>query len=119
VFCVALAPDVTTALTGGNDHTVRLWSLPAGKELRCLKGHANAVIQVQYTADGRFAYSGGSQHRNPERTWRRWDLQTGAETGSLAAGDSWTIGCTAFSADGRRVLAGGPGGFLRIWHWSR
>jgi mono/diheme cytochrome c family protein len=115
VLCVALAPDGKTALSGGNDKTVRLWGLAPARELHCFKGHANAVIQVQFRADGRVAFSASSQHQSPDRTWRRWDLIRGVEMSATAAGDAYRFGCAAFTADGRQIIAGGPGGFVRVW----
>jgi mono/diheme cytochrome c family protein len=117
VLCVALGPDGTSALSGGNDRTVRLWSLRDGKELHCFQGHANAVVHVQHQPDGRAFLSSSSQHRNVEACWRRWDLIGRKQLGSLSAGDNLSFGCAAFSPDGRYVLAGGPGGFLRLWSW--
>jgi WD40 repeat protein len=117
VLCVALAPDGKTALSGGNDKTIHLWSLTDGKELHWFKGHANAVVHVQFHPGGRGFFSSSSQHKNAEATWRRWDLVDRKEIGSMTAGEEFRFGCAAFSPDGRRILAGGPGGFLRLWDW--
>ena len=118
VLSIALAPDGTTALSGGNDKTVRLWRLPGGKELHCFNGHANAVVQVQFHIGGREFFSSSSQHQSSaENNWRRWDLNQRKEIGSMNAGEERRFGCAAFSPDGRHILAGGPGGFLRLWSW--
>jgi len=117
VLCVAFAPDAQAALTGGNDKTVRVWSLPAGNEIQSFKGHANAVIHVQFaTADG-IVLSSSSQHKNPDLTWRRWDVKQGTQVGSLTPGADISFGCVAISPAGRYFLVGGPGGFLRMWSW--
>jgi hypothetical protein len=117
VLCVALSADGQTALSGGNDREVRLWSLPQGKEIDCFKGHANAVIQVQFAAGESVILSSSSQHKNADRTWRRWDLKQRTEIGSAAPGAEIRFGCAAFSPDGRHVLVGGSGGLLRMWSW--
>lgn len=117
VLSVALAPDGKTALSGGNDKTVRLWSLADGKELGCFKGHVNAVIALQFHADGGEFFSSSSQHRNAEPAWRRWDVSRRREIAARSAGGEWRFGCAAFSPDGRQLLLGGPGGFLRLWRW--
>jgi mono/diheme cytochrome c family protein len=117
VLCVALSPDGKTALSGGNDKTVRLWSLPERKELHCFREHGNAVVHVQFV-DAREFMSGSSQHQSsPERTWRRWDAVDRKELGSMTPSPEVRFGCAAFSPDGRHVLGGGPGGFLRLWSW--
>lgn len=116
VFAVALMPDGKSAVSGSNDKTVRLWSLATGKEIHCLKGHDNAVIGLQVVSDAT-VLSSSSQHRNVDRTWRRWDLSAQKEVGSLTPGADVSFGCAAFSADGRKIIIGGPGGFLRLWRW--
>jgi WD40 repeat protein len=118
VLSVSLSADGKTALSGGNDRTVRLWSLPAGKELHCFQKHANAVVQVAFSPDGSVGYSSSSQYRNPERTWRRWDLIRRTEAGSMGFGEEFSFGCAAFTADGQNIVVGGPGGFLRQWSWK-
>jgi WD40 repeat protein len=117
VLSVALSPDGASALSGGNDKTVHLWSLTEGKEVYCFKGHVNAVVQVQFHPSGREFFSSSSQHKGAEATWRRWDLIERKEIASLSAGDEYRFGCAAFSPDGRHILVGGPGGFLRHWSW--
>lgn len=117
VLCVALADDGKTALTGGNDRTVRLWNLTKAKELHAFTGHANAVVHVQFHANQREFLSSSSQHQGVENTWRRWDILGRKEIGALTAGPDHRFGCAAFSPDGRHILVGGPGGFLRLWSW--
>lgn len=117
VLCVALAPDRKSALTGGNDQIIRLWDLTTGKERHGFKGHVNAVVQVQFLPNGRDFSSSSSQHRNAEPTWRRWSTAARKEIGSRELGSEHSFGSVSFSPDGRRVLVGGPGGFLRIWAW--
>jgi WD40 repeat protein len=117
VLSIALAPDGKTALSGGNDKTIRVWSLANGTELHSFKGHANAVIALQFHADGRTFFSSSSQHQNAEQTWRHWDVTERKEIGARAAGEQIRFSCAAFAPDGRHVLVGGPGGFLRLWSW--
>jgi mono/diheme cytochrome c family protein len=117
VLSVALAPDGLTALSGGNDKTIRLWGLAQGNELHCFKGHANAVIQVQFDTSGREFFSSSSQHQGSDQCWRRWDLASRKEIGARGPGSEQRFGCAAFAPDGKQVIVGGPGGFLRLWSW--
>jgi WD40 repeat protein len=117
VLSIALAPDGKSVVSGGNDQTVRLWDLPTGKEIHCFKGHGSAVIQVQLGAGGREIFSLGSQHRNNDPTWRRWDVAGRKEVGARTAASEDRFGCGAFSPDSRHVLIGGPGGYLKWWSW--
>lgn len=118
ILSVALSPNGKSAITGGNDQTMRLWSLTAGKEMHSFKGHQSAVVGVRLLSDGDFA-SAGSQHQPQDNVIRRWSLKTQTESGVLSADANDRFGCAAISADGRSVLIGGPGGFLRLLHWNR
>jgi hypothetical protein len=116
VLSIALSPKGKMALSGGNDKTVRLWDLTDGKEIFCFKGHANAVVAVHFDGNRQIS-SGSSQHQNAEPTWRRWDLLDRREIGASPIREDLRFGCAAFTPDGRFILVGGPGGFLRRWEW--
>jgi len=118
VLCIALSPDGKTAISGGNDKTIRHWSLTDGEDLFCFRGHENAVVSVRFHPDGREVVSSSSQHKQSgEQTWRRWDVIDRKQLRAWTAGEEYRFGCAAFSPDGRYVLVGGPGGFLRLWSW--
>ncbi len=117
VLSVALAHDGKSALTGGNDQTIRLWTLPDAKERNCFKGHSSAVVQIRFVPGEQEFVSAGSQHQNYTKTFRRWRLTDRSEIGSLSPSPDVRFGCVAISPDGRHALAGGPGGFLRLWSW--
>jgi WD40 repeat protein len=68
VLCVAFAPDGRLLLSGGSDHTVRLWR-DDGEEVCTLEGHGDKVQAVVFSPDGRTAFSAGA-----DGTIRRWAL---------------------------------------------
>jgi WD40 repeat protein len=90
-----------------------------GEELRRLEGHANAVIRVAFTPDGRHALSASSQYRAADRVIRRWDLETGREAAAPVAAEGAAVGCVAFAPDGASALAGGPDRALRLWRLAK
>jgi WD40 repeat protein len=66
---VAFAADGRRVLSGGMDHTLRLWDVATGQEVQRFEGHTEAVMGVAFSPDGRFALSGGA-----DRTVRLWHL---------------------------------------------
>ncbi len=91
------------------DHTVRLWDVETGQELRVFRGHANAVLGVALSPDGMRALSVSF-----DSTVRLWDVETGAEMASHRSHGS-AVTAVAFTPDGRRGLSGGWDKNLRLW----
>jgi len=63
-------------VVGGEDNTVRIWSVQTGRELQVLRGHELPVGGVAFSHDGRFltSVSGDSV--------KMWNVAAGTELGS-------------------------------------
>src|SRR5688500_8952577 len=53
VRSVAVTADGQTLVSGGDDLTVRVWDVAAGKERTALRGHEGRIDFVAVTPDGR------------------------------------------------------------------
>lgn len=110
---VVLSPDGQTLASCGNDLKVRLWKLDDGSLIRELAGHQRHVYNVAFHPDGKQLASGDLVAR-----FLHWDLTNGQIVRDFAIpslskydagfqadyGGPYTLG---FSADGKRLLAGG------------
>lgn len=65
-----------------------------------LEGHTSVVRDVAISPDGRHAYTASW-----DATWRRWNLETGAEVARVDA-DQTGINCLALSPDGKTLVTG-------------
>lgn len=72
---LAVSPDGSRALTGGENRSVYLWDLKSLKEPEAFAGHTNRVLAVAFSADGRYAVSGGE-----DQSVCVWRLPTGEQT---------------------------------------
>jgi platelet-activating factor acetylhydrolase IB subunit alpha len=71
VTCVALHPKFTTAASGSEDGTIKLWDHESGEYQRTLKGHTNNVHSVDFTPSGSHLVSCSS-----DLSIKIWDLST-------------------------------------------
>lgn len=110
VFCAAVNPAGTQALSGHRDGRIRLWSLETGQCLTTLKGHLEKVKSVQITPDGQFAVSGSD-----DQTVKVWDLESGTCVGTLEGHQSY-VQSVAISPDGTLIASTGFNDFsVRLW----
>jgi WD40 repeat protein/serine/threonine protein kinase len=109
VNTAAFSPDGKIALSGSDDHTLRLWDLETGENIRVFRGHEDRVSSVAISPGGRFAISGGH-----DRTLRLWGLETGENLGILKGHRDW-VSSVAVSPDGRFALSGSDDMSLFLW----
>lgn len=103
----AFTPAGREVLYAHADHTLRLYDLIAGAEVRSLQGHTGAVADVAVHPDGGRALTCGR-----DNTVRLWDLTTGAEVWRQE-GHGADHGAAAF-VPGGRVVSAGKDGVIRV-----
>ncbi len=73
VRCVNLTPDAKYAVTGSDDHTLKLWNIANGQLIRTFNGHHGLIYGVQISADGKTIYSCSWD----DKRTLKWDALTG------------------------------------------
>ena len=94
VHGVAVTPDGKRAVSASWDHTLKVWDLETGREMRTLEGHSGWVAGVAVTPDGKRAVSA-----SVDGTLKLWDLETGRALRTLE-GHSDSVRCVAVTPDG-------------------
>jgi len=133
VNSMSFSPDGKTLVSGGWDHTIRLWDVATGTEIRVLKGHIHPVFSVAFSPDSKMLASEGGagtiqlwdvatqSWRAPansgirgDGTIKLWDVATGAEIRTFTKHPSY-VRSVVFSPDGK-TLAGGRGDhIIKLW----
>lgn len=113
-LCAAFSPgkgDLSDVLlaTGSDDMTVRLWEALTGKEKFVLKGHAQAVIVVEFSPDGKTLATGSK-----DGAVKLWDVMTGKELFTMKGNEA--VNCLTFSPDGKSLASSGDDKVIKLWN---
>ena len=109
VRSLVFLPDGKRALSAGQDRSVRLWDVDAGKELRTFVGHTGPVRRLAVSPDGRRVLSSSL-----DRTVRCWDVETGKELSRFTGHQADVFG-VAFLPDGKQAVSVGADKVARLW----
>jgi len=109
VHAIAFDSTGKRIATGSSDRTVRIYSVPDGKLLQEIAGHADDVLSVRFSNDGNQLLSAGY-----DNTARLWDIATGEELETLR-GHSWWVWAAEFSPDDRRIVTASQDGKAIVW----
>ncbi len=109
VFCAAFTPDGQRLVTGGADHTVRVWDVATGKQIHLLEGHRERVSALALSPDGKYCLSGSE-----DKTAILWDLESGGKVRTFRGHKNY-INAVVFSPDGRQILTGAGDKLVKLW----
>jgi len=109
VNTLALSPDGRAVLTGSDDTTARLWSVPDGSPLTPPLRHLRPVKAVAFSPDGRLLLT-----TSEDATAQFWEARLGQPAGEPLRAPA-PLTAAAFSPTGRALLTGDRGGGLRLW----
>jgi WD40 repeat protein len=108
IVVVALSSNGRIGLSGANDHSMRVWDLDGGKELRRLDGELNGGWALAITPDGKRALGGDAVGR-----MYLWDIDTGKAVFCFE-GRNGPVADVRFGPQ-HRLLSGGRDRTLRLW----
>ena len=108
---VIFTPDGRSLISGGTDHTIRMWDISTAREIKRFNGHTGALSRLSISADGKIFASGSRDH-----TARVWNVATGEQIASFKHGRE--IETVALSTDGRLLIVGDFGGHPALYDVS-
>jgi hypothetical protein len=105
----AVAPGSKTLAWGSASGVVKLWDLPAKREMATFSGHKDAVTSVAFSPDGRTLVSGSEDSRVI-----LWDVEKRRAVATLQ-GHRGGVRAVALSPDGTMLASGGRDRSIRLW----
>lgn len=110
VRSLAFSPDsrILAVADTSVDHSIKLWDLVSGRNVRHLKGHRGIVNSVIFSKNGVLASC------SSDKTIRIWDVISGREL-MCFNGHTKSVNCIAFSSDGQTLVSGGGDNSIRVW----
>ncbi|ETO03222.1 WD repeat-containing protein [Reticulomyxa filosa] len=109
VNSVRFSPDGATLVSSSQDHTIKIWDVESGKEIRVLRGHSSFVRDAQFSPDGTMIVSCSN-----DNTIRLWDIKSGTEIATLTQ-HKRPVMKTQFSPDGKIIVSCSEDKTIRLW----
>lgn len=118
VSAALFAPGDDRIVSGGYDHSARLWSIAKYEEMkvlggRVLKGHRDSILGAAFSPNGKLVVTASR-----DRTAIAWDVATGQPLRSYSEGHAYLASAAIFFPDGKRVLTSAVDNTTRIWDMS-
>jgi WD40 repeat protein len=82
INCVVFSHDGRRVASASVDHTIDIWDIESGLEIRTFTGHSGEVTAAAFSPDGKLLASGGE-----DNNVKIWDAATGRELFNLPTGD--------------------------------
>ncbi|MGK7919789.1 MAG: protein kinase [Trichodesmium sp.] len=118
VRTVAFGIDSQTVVSGGEDNSIKVWTLGSGSEPRTLGGwmfgHSGWVQAIAFSPDGQTLVSGSN-----DGTVKVWNLGTGKLVRTLGGwfGQDWgAVQAIAISQDGQILASGHGDKTVKVWY---
>jgi len=109
VNALSVTPDGKILISGAEDKTIKLWSLPKGRFIKTLEQHTYGVNALAVTPDGKIFISGAG-----DETLKLWSLPKGQLLKTLK-GHGGSVTTLAVSPDGRILASGSKDKTVKLW----
>ncbi len=110
VFAVAFSPDGKLLAAAGADRAIRIWEIPAGKQLALIEDHADWIFDLAFSPDGKRLASASR-----DKTSKVFDVVK-KESLVTFPGHAETVYAVTFTPDGKQVASGGADNQIRFWN---
>ena len=113
IYCMVTDPSSRILITGADDFSIKLWSIPKMDPITSFFGHENVITNISINCLSSLVLS--SSH---DRTLRLWSLITGKQVAVLTGFTNDSIHYCTFNATGSMVAAACEDGSIPLWSTS-
>ncbi|QSJ19342.1 caspase family protein [Nostoc sp. UHCC 0702] len=110
---VAFCPQAQQSnllISGGDDHTIKIWDITTQKRQKIIQGYTNRIWSVAFSPCGKKLVSGCEDHRV-----RIWDVENKQCIQQLLKHTDW-VWSVVFSPDGQMIASASEDNTIRLWH---
>jgi len=109
VNALSISPDGKLLVSGSNDRSIKLWSLPEGAFIKKMTSHTNYVNSLAISPDGKQLASGSS-----DRSIKLWSLPDGTLIKTLTGHTNY-VNSLSISSDGKLLASGSSDRSIKLW----
>jgi Prp8 binding protein len=111
IYCMKFNPVGTVIASGSHDKGIFLLYVHGDcKNFMVLRGHKNAILDLQWTTDGSTLISA-----SPDKTLRAWDVETGRQIKKMNEHSSFINSCCPSRRDPPLLVSGSDYGTAKLW----
>jgi len=112
IMCMRFAENLAylpypVLISGSYDHTIRVWNMDTGAQIRCMRGHTRAIRALQFDE---FKLITGSM----DQTLRVWNWRTGECIRTL---EGHSEGVVTLAYDAHVLVSGSVDTTVRVWNF--
>ena len=107
---ICFSPDDKFIVSGGEDNTVKKWSVQTGQLVSTFEGHEKSVTSVDYSSDSSMIASGSN-----DNTIKIWNVDNG-ELIYTFSDHFYPVTSIDFSPDSKFLVSGSEDKTVKIWN---
>lgn len=114
IYCLAVDPLYRILVTGADDFSIKVWTLPDLEPICRFAGHEDVITNLCINRTSTLLLS--SSH---DKTVRLWSLETGKEVAVLSEFTTKVVHYATFSPSGAMIAAACEDGSVPLWITSQ
>ncbi|CAB4056572.1 WDR61 [Lepeophtheirus salmonis] len=109
ILSIAYSPDGKYIASGATDGIINIFSMPTGKQIHALEGHALPIRSLAFSKDSKRLLTGSDDGH-----MKLYEVSHGSLIGTLSGHTSWVLS-VQFSPDNEHFVSGSSDRSVKVW----